>query len=456
MELASLPSASLPPASASLAPSPGATGEPRRTGIFGGGGGGWWRCRCWWWLYWWWRRWWRCWRRWGRKTLPSPADRRSRSLPAGEPRARPGGPSSGREGGRRKRTTFSKAQLELLVRAFEKEPYPGIALREQLSSLTDIPESRIQVWFQNRRARQLNHKKSEAAAYARPGKPKPPRCAGQERPRAQQGPGTERSRFCPQPGLPGGSQNFGGQPPFYSGQLYSRLDMHFRSLDNSFGALGQTPADFGLDCSGRGVPLGAGSVGSAAPFSLPVQQTQEYPHLKKSFPEGYYSDADVFQPCTDHQYPAPKENMYRKPVLNYFSANQGLGVENCLYAKSSTSPFGNGSTFSFDGGEPKLEAEQMRHSSPLAAASNASPPLVVPKHEGGYQRALGTPAPLYEQQLLETVNDYDSHWLGMRNEIVGIGLDWLLENEQNAEQGQTRSYLSAFGGQNSVCHLGQT
>lgn len=150
------------------------------------------------------------------------------------------------------------------------------------------------MWFQNRRARQLNHKKSEAAAYARPGKPKPPRCAGQERPQAQQGQGTERSLLCPQPGLPGGSQSFCGQPPSYSGQLYSRLDMHFRSLDNTFGALGQTPADFGLDCLGRGVPLGAGSVGSAPQFSLPVQQAQEYPHLKKSFPESFYSDADVF------------------------------------------------------------------------------------------------------------------------------------------------------------------
>lgn len=229
--------------------------------------------------------------------------------------------------------------------------------------------------------------------------------------------------------------------------------MHFRSLDNAFG---QSPAEFGLDCSGRGVPLGAGSVGSAPPFSLPVQQAQEYPHLKKSFPESFYSDADVFQPCTDHQYPAAKENMYTKPVFNYFNANQGLGVENCLYAKSSTSPFGKGSTFSYDGGEPKLEPEQMRHSSPLLADSNASPPLVHPKHEGGYQGTLATPAQLYGQQLLETVNDYDPHWLGMRNEILGTGLDLLFENEQTAEQGQTKSYFSAFGGQNSVCHLGQT
>uniref|UniRef100_A0A8C8E8M8 Homeobox domain-containing protein n=1 Tax=Otus sunia TaxID=257818 RepID=A0A8C8E8M8_9STRI len=182
-------------------------------------------------------------------------------------------------GGRRKRTTFSKAQLALLVRAFEKEPYPGIALREQLSGLTDIPESRIQVWFQNRRARQLNHKKSEAAAYPKPacGKQKPTRCGGgcQERSRTTQGLGADRSLLSPQPGLPGGNQSFSGQPSPYSGQPYSRLDAQFRSLDNTFGAPGQTPVHFGLDCMGKGVPLGVGSVGSPPQLSLPVQQAQD-------------------------------------------------------------------------------------------------------------------------------------------------------------------------------------
>nr|8EJO_A Chain A, Homeobox domain-containing protein [Ornithorhynchus anatinus]8EJO_B Chain B, Homeobox domain-containing protein [Ornithorhynchus anatinus]8EJP_A Chain A, Homeobox domain-containing protein [Ornithorhynchus anatinus]8EJP_B Chain B, Homeobox domain-containing protein [Ornithorhynchus anatinus] len=64
-----------------------------------------------------------------------------------------------REGARRKRTTFNKTQLEILVKSFNKDPYPGIGVREHLASLIQIPESRIQVWFQNRRARQLGQKK---------------------------------------------------------------------------------------------------------------------------------------------------------------------------------------------------------------------------------------------------------------------------------------------------------
>ncbi|XP_072279277.1 uncharacterized protein [Pyxicephalus adspersus] len=54
---------------------------------------------------------------------------------------------------RRRRTVYSRRHLELLLNTFETNPYPGIALREKLSQLTGIHESRIQVWFQNRRAR---------------------------------------------------------------------------------------------------------------------------------------------------------------------------------------------------------------------------------------------------------------------------------------------------------------
>ncbi|KAM6184850.1 double homeobox protein B [Rhynchocyon petersi] len=54
---------------------------------------------------------------------------------------------------RRSRTSITRSQASILVQAFEKNQYPGIAIREELAEQTGIPESRIQIWFQNRRAR---------------------------------------------------------------------------------------------------------------------------------------------------------------------------------------------------------------------------------------------------------------------------------------------------------------
>ncbi|CAM4700197.1 uncharacterized protein [Lepidochelys kempii] len=383
-----------------------------------------------------------------------------------------------KEGGRRKRTTFSKAQLDLLVKTFERDPYPGITVRERLSSLTEIPESRIQVWFQNRRARQLNQKKSEAPTFPKPdyGNKKLTHFTVNlpDRPRMTQTLASGQSLLNLQPCLPGGNQNVPSQPMQYSEQQLPRLDGHFKSLDSTFrtGTQIQTPSTH-LNSSyvSRENQFSLGATGSPSQIQHPVQPLQQHPYYQISLPENYYSDTNLFQAaaplvlggqqCSQGpQYTAAKENVYRMPVtINYLNSSQGVINEECSSVKASTSHLGKSPVLGHDGGDPqgKMEPVQAEWNIDSPVSSSITlPPSTFANCQVTSQRMLTPLVPLFGQQLKDMIDEFDPCWSYMRNEVLGTGLDLLFESEQNVEPSGGRSYLFTTGEQRSSCHLGHT